>query len=77
MARETVEVVGVSAASPEAVWSVVSDFCGQWHPAIATIYAEHDARGTLVRAFTAHGEGTVYREQLTWLSDSDRTLAYT
>ncbi|ANT50179.1 alpha/beta fold hydrolase [Mesorhizobium amorphae] len=77
MARQTVEVTGVSAASPEAVWSVVSDFCGRWHPAIATIRAERDARGALVRAFTAHGEDTVYREQLTWLSDSDRTLAYT
>ena len=77
MARQTVEVAGVSAASPEAVWSVVSDFCGQWHPAIAAIHAERDARGALVRAFAVHGEDTVYREQLTWLSDSDRTLAYT
>ena len=76
MARETVEVVGVSAASPEAVWSVVADFCGRWHPIIATIRAERDERGALVRAFTVHGEDTVYREQLTWLSNSDRTLAY-
>lgn len=77
MARQTVEVSGVSAASPEAVWSVVSDFCRQWHPAIATIHGERDARGALVRAFTINGEDTIYREQLTWLSDSDRTLAYT
>ena len=65
MARETVEVVGASAASPEAVWSVVADFCGRWHPIIATIRAERDERGALVRAFTVHGEDTVYREQLT------------
>ncbi|PSJ55558.1 alpha/beta fold hydrolase [Kumtagia ephedrae] len=77
MARETVEVVGVSAASPEAVWAVVSDFCGSWHPAIATIRAERDGGGALVRAFTVHGEDTLYRERLTWFSDSDRTLAYT
>lgn len=77
MARETVEVVSALAASPEAVWSVASDFCGAWHPAIATIRAERDERGALVRAFTVHGEDTVYREQLTWFSDSDRALAYT
>ncbi|WP_137931578.1 alpha/beta fold hydrolase [Mesorhizobium comanense] len=77
MARETVEVIGASAASPEAVWCIASDFCGAWHPAIATIHAERDERGALVRAFTVDGEDTVYREQLTWLSDSDRTLAYT
>ena len=77
MGRETVEVVGASAASPEAVWSVVSDFCGRWHPAIATIHGQRDERGALVRAFAVHGEDTVYREQLTWFSDSDRTLAYT
>lgn len=77
MARETVEIVSALAASPEAVWSVVADFCGAWHPAIATIRAERDERGALVRAFTVHGEDTVYREQLTWFSDSDRSLAYT
>ena len=77
MARETVGVVSALAASLEAVWSVASDFCGAWHPAIATIRAERDQRGALVRAFTVHGEDTVYREQLTWFSDSDRSLAYT
>lgn len=39
--------------------------------------AERDARGSLIRAFTVKGAGTVYREQQTYLSDSDRTLAYT
>lgn len=77
MTRETVEVVGISAASPEAVWPVVADFCGRWHPIIATIRAERDERGALVRSFTVDGEDAVYREQLTWLSNSDRTLAYT
>ncbi|MBL8575672.1 MAG: alpha/beta fold hydrolase [Mesorhizobium sp.] len=77
MARETVEVTGTLSASPEAVWSVVSDFSGKWHPAIAAIKAERDGRGSLVRIFTVHGEDSVYREQLTWLSHSDRTLGYT
>jgi len=77
MARGTVEATGNLTASPEATWSVLSDFCGAWHPAIASIRAEKDERGAAVRAFTVHGEDTLYRERLTWLSDSDRTLGYT
>lgn len=77
MARGTVEATGSLSASPEAVWSVLSDFCGAWHPAIASIRAERNERGAVVRAFTVHGEDTLYRERLTWLSDSDRTLGYT
>ena len=77
MARDRVQVIGRSSASPEAAWAVARDFCGHWHPGIATIRAERDARGSLVRAFKAHGEDTLYRERLTFLSDSDRSLAYT
>ncbi|MDT9702311.1 hypothetical protein, partial [Streptomyces sp. P17] len=46
-------------------------------PAIATMRAERDGRGTLIRAFTARGEDTLYREQLVYRSDSDRVLSYT
>lgn len=77
MPRDRVQIVGQCPASPEAVWAVAGDFCGTWHPAIAGIRAEHDARGSLIRAFTVHGEDTLYREQLTWFSDSDRSLGYT
>lgn len=77
MAFGKVDIVGVTSASPEAAWSVVSDFCGPWHPAIASIRAERDQRGALIRAFTTQGDDTLYRERLTWFSDSDRTLAYT
>ncbi|MBL8584804.1 MAG: alpha/beta fold hydrolase [Rhizobiaceae bacterium] len=77
MARETVEVTGTLSASPEAVWAVTRDFCGAWHPAIAAIRAERDAQGALIRAFTVHGEDALYRERLTYFSDSDRSLAYT
>jgi hypothetical protein len=68
MPRETVQVTARCVASPEAVWAVVRNFCDGWHPAIATIRAERDARGALIRAFTVTGEDTLYREQLTWLS---------
>lgn len=77
MALGKVDIVGVTSASPEAAWSIVSDFCGPWHPAIASIRAERDQHGALIRAFTAQGDDTLYRERLTWFSDSDRTLAYT
>lgn len=76
MAREQVQVIGFSKAPPDAVWSVARDFCGTWHPVIATMQAERDAAGALIRAFTVQGEDTVYRERLTYFSDSDRTLAY-
>jgi hypothetical protein len=76
MPRETVEVTGTLSASPEAVWSVIANFCGQWHPAIASMREERDQRGSIIRAFTVHGEDTLYRERLTWFSGSDRTLGY-
>lgn len=77
MAEEQVQVIGHCAAEPAAVWAVAGNFCGAWHPAIAEIRAERDARGALIRAFTAKGEDTLYREQLTYRSDTDRVLAYT
>jgi len=77
MAEEQVQVIGHCAAEPAAVWAVAGSFCGAWHPAIAEIRAERDARGALIRAFTARGEDTLYREQLTYRSDTDRVLAYT
>ncbi|CAN7361066.1 alpha/beta fold hydrolase [Rhizobium sp. LjRoot30] len=77
MAKQRVEVFGYSAAEPSAVWAVAGDFCGAWHPAIDRMQAERDARGALIRAFTVKGEETLYREQLVYRSDSDRTLVYT
>ncbi|MGQ3294361.1 MAG: alpha/beta fold hydrolase, partial [Shinella sp.] len=77
MATEQVQVIGHVAAEPAEVWAIVGNFCGAWHPAIAEMRTERDARGALIRAFTAKGEDTLYREQLTYRSDSDRVLAYT
>jgi pimeloyl-ACP methyl ester carboxylesterase len=77
MPRDQIQVIRHCPASPEAAWAIAGDFCGHWHPGIATIRAERDARGSLIRAFTVHGENTLYREQLTWFSDSDRSLGYT
>jgi pimeloyl-ACP methyl ester carboxylesterase len=77
MGRETVHVMATTAADPAALWLVARDFCGAWHPFIAEITAERGEKGAVIRRFTCHGEDTVYREQLTYLSDSDQTLAYT
>jgi pimeloyl-ACP methyl ester carboxylesterase len=80
MAREKVQVIGFSTAEPAQVWAVARDFCGpssaHWHPAIATMQAEHDAQGHLIRAFTVKGEAKTYRERLTYFSDTDRVYAY-
>ncbi len=74
MAREQVHVIGFAPGDPAQVWSIARDFCGQWHPAIDTMRAEH---GGLIRAFTVKGEDKLYRERLTYFSDTDQTLAYT
>jgi pimeloyl-ACP methyl ester carboxylesterase len=77
MGREVVQVQGHVPAPPDAVWSVVRDFCGAWHPWVVSSREERGPQGALVRAFTVTGEDTVYREQLTYFSDSDRVLGYT
>ena len=77
MAKDRVQVSGRMAAEPYAVWAVMGDFTAAWHPWVATIRAERSACGALVRAFTVGGEEGLYREQLTYLSASDRVLAYT
>ncbi|MFZ1468726.1 MAG: alpha/beta fold hydrolase [Paracoccaceae bacterium] len=77
MPREQVQVQGHAPASPQAVWQVVREFQGAWHPWIATIHAETGPQGAQVRAFTVTGEDTLYREQMTYLSDTDRVLGYT
>ncbi|MDQ2065259.1 alpha/beta fold hydrolase [Xinfangfangia sp. CPCC 101601] len=77
MGRDRVQVTGRVAAEPEKVWALLRDFCGLWHPWMESITAERDPRGALIRAFTVKGEATLYREQLTYFSDTDRVLGYT
>lgn len=77
MGRDVVQVRGLVPLAPDAVWAVVRDFCGAWHPWIATMAKERGAQGEIVRAFTVEGETTTYREQQTYISHSDRVLGYT
>ena len=76
MAKDQVHVTGHVPLAPEAVWAVVRDFAGHWHPWVERIDAERDSRGAPVRVFSVRGEGGTYREVLTYFSDSDRVLAY-
>lgn len=77
MARHRVKSIARSDAPAAAAWSVLRDFCAPWHPLVATMTRELTPNGHLVRAFTVAGEDAVYRERLTWFSDSDRSMAYT
>lgn len=77
MGRDVVQVQGHVPQAPDDVWSVLRDFCGRWHPWIATMREERGAKAARIRAFTVAGEDTVYREQQTYFSDSDRVLGYT
>ncbi len=76
MVQTQLEVRGHSAASAERVWSVAGQFLARWHPLIASMTSEKAANGAPVRAFTVHGDDTVYREQLIYHSHSDRTMRY-
>jgi len=77
MPRDTVHVHGHVPAPPDAVWSVLRDFCRHWHPWVTSIREERGPQGARVRTFTVSGEETLYREQQTYLSDSDRVIGYT
>ena len=63
----------VIAAPSDAVWSLVGDFFGNWHPAIEYIRKEKDG---VTRCFTVKGEDGLYRERLTAISTKKRTLRY-
>lgn len=77
MAEDQVRVERHMAAAPSAVWAVLRNFADGWHPAIDRMLAVREAGGALVRSFTVKGETTLYRERLTYFSDSDRALGYT
>ena len=62
---------------PDQVWAVVRDFCAPWHPAVQGMEPERDRSGALIRRFTVRGEDTIYRERLTYISNSDRVMRYT
>lgn len=56
-------------------WAYIRDFGSIWHPDIVKNKIEIDASGAVARVFKAKDGGT-YREQITYLSDTDQLLRY-
>ncbi len=61
--------------SPEKIWNVLRHFDNQWHPDISRCQLIADSSGATIREFTDH-DGQTYKEQLTYFSDTDRTITY-
>ena len=59
----------------EAAWAHIRDFGSDWHPDILNNTLSVDPSGAFVREFTG-SDGSVYREQRTYLSDTDKLLRY-
>jgi pimeloyl-ACP methyl ester carboxylesterase len=76
VAQAQVKSTEASAHSAEQVWTLLRGFLWDWHPAIATMQAQRSDQGALIRAFKVQSEDRLYREQLTYFSDSARRLSY-
>lgn len=74
--QRTIECSERCAADAQQLWSLVRDFCAPWHPAVESIAREYDDSGALVRALTVSGDNSVYKERLTYYSETDRTYRY-
>ncbi len=74
MAHAQVDVTEDVSLEPAACWSILRGFCNPWHPFIEKMQSEANGK---IRAFTVKGEPTLYKERMTWISDSDRALRYT
>lgn len=63
-----------SAASPDAVWAKIGDFCGiaKWHPAVEKCEMA-GKEGATWRTLTLKGGGTIIEKQL---SRDDATMSY-
>ena len=75
MARDTVEVTRRLPQGPAPVWAVLRGFVHRWHPDVQWCNRALDRDGALLREFGG-SDGEIYRERLTYLSDTDRRLSY-
>lgn len=76
VALETVFCTGTSERSADDIWATAQDFVSAWHPMVDWIKAEPVQDGRIIRRFGAKDDSAVMREQLTYLSHSDRRFAY-
>lgn len=65
--------VEVKGPAPAEAWDVLRQFAVGWHPWITQMQEKPGG----VRVFQVNGEDTVYRERLTWHSDTLQEIAYT
>ena len=75
MPRTTVLARRTFSLAPDAVWQVLGSFDVSWHPGVAECTLLRGADGALVRSFVDL-EGQAYEERRTYLSNTDRVLAY-
>jgi pimeloyl-ACP methyl ester carboxylesterase len=76
MAQKTVLVSKTLPLSATAVWAIARQFCKTWHPFLEWVNAERDEAGHLVRCFKVKGEEGLYRERLTYFSNTEFELRY-
>ncbi len=62
-------------ADADSVWCQLADFDLLWHPAVERCHTARQSDGALQREFT-DSDGNRYTEQLTYISDTGRTLCY-
>lgn len=75
MASTTVHSIRKLKADIDAVWGKLRDFDLNWHPHVDSCKFLRSANGTLIREFT-DTQGGSYREERTYVSNSDRVLCY-
>ena len=62
-------------ADADSVWCQLADFDLLWHPAVERCHTARQSDGALQREFT-DSDGNRYTEQLSYISDTERTLCY-
>ena len=60
----------------DSIWLRLKNFSNDWHPAVKNMIFEKGSNGSLIRRFNTHNDLKIYREQLTYLSNTDHELRY-
>lgn len=75
MGQTLVQSSGMAPRSPARLWPVVGDFTAPWHPFIEWIERE-PVPSRIIRRFSVSNDDTIYREELTYISNADHTYTY-
>jgi len=74
MAKTSVKCNSRTTAGAAEIWAVVQGFARPWHPMVKQMRGEVGSEGAVLRRFIS--DGGEYLEQRSYLSHSDRVLAY-